>query len=200
MKERFLLFIIIYVGFLLSGEVFAMGTNNNQLSVTPTTLTPTPSPTSMQTYKLTPAYTPTSTSTLGQMHILTPTPTHMQKQTGNSIKTGYSLCPIRWGNKNLSEISLTFDDGYTKKSIEEVLTVLKMHGIKSTFFVIGKELIEYPDLWKRAVKDGHQICTHTYTHTFLSSLSDKVVENEIINWEKAAQRVLDSDYVSKMKK
>ncbi len=109
------------------------------------------------------------------------------------------IYPIKWISTKNSEISLTFDDGNDSKSIVRVLDAAKKYGVKCTFFVIGKNLQNYPDLWKRAVEEGHHVCNHTQTHPMLSSLSDQEVKNQITGWETTAKKILGEDYVSGMK-
>jgi peptidoglycan-N-acetylmuramic acid deacetylase len=101
---------------------------------------------------------------------------------------------------NTTQVSLTFDDGYNKKTVEKVLDVLKANNIKSTFFIIGKVLDDYPEVWKRAINEGHQICNHTNYHELLTNMSDNLVEAEIMGWETSAKKVFGEDYVKRMKK
>ncbi|MHB8066159.1 MAG: polysaccharide deacetylase family protein, partial [Ruminiclostridium sp.] len=84
---------------------------------------------------------------------------------------------------NTSQVSLTFDDGYNKKTVEKVLDSLKSNNIKTTFFIIGKVLEDYPEVWKRAIAEGHQICNHTNYHEVLTNMPDNLVEDEILGWE-----------------
>jgi peptidoglycan-N-acetylmuramic acid deacetylase len=101
---------------------------------------------------------------------------------------------------NTSKISLTFDDGYNKKTVEKVLDVLKKNNIKTTFFIIGKVLDDYPEVWKRAIDEGHQICNHTNYHEVLTNMPDNLVEAEIKGWETSAKKALGEDYFNRMKK
>ncbi|MDP4092079.1 MAG: polysaccharide deacetylase family protein [Bacillota bacterium] len=109
------------------------------------------------------------------------------------------IYPVKWIDRNSQSVCFTFDDGYSRQSIETVLNVLKKEKIKCTFFIVGTCLRLYPDLWKRAVNEGHHICNHTNTHTFLASLSDEQIKKEITGWESAATDVLGKDYVEDMK-
>ncbi|MCL2519095.1 MAG: polysaccharide deacetylase [Oscillospiraceae bacterium] len=61
---------------------------------------------------------------------------------------------------------LTFDDGPSPKVTPLVLDILKEHGIKATFFVVGAFAEVYPDLVRRVVDEGHAIALHSYTHDF----------------------------------
>ena len=63
-----------------------------------------------------------------------------------------------------NKIYLTFDDGPTPDVTEWVLEELKKHQAKATFFFIGKNIKNNPDLFKRVVNDGHAIGNHTFNH------------------------------------
>lgn len=106
---------------------------------------------------------------------------------------------VFWGDRNQPEVALTFDDGFSAQAIQTTLEVLRANNIQGTFFVIGSQLKAYPDLWRQAAADGHQICNHTYTHTYLSSLSGEEIKEELARWEAAAGEVLGEEYVRQMK-
>lgn len=61
-------------------------------------------------------------------------------------------------------IALTFDDGPSSGYTASVLDILKENDAKATFFCIGTEVEEYPELVRREVDEGHQVCTHSYDH------------------------------------
>ncbi|MEA5552998.1 polysaccharide deacetylase family protein [Anabaena cylindrica UHCC 0172] len=63
-------------------------------------------------------------------------------------------------------IALTFDDGPWPNSTIQVLDILKKNKIKGTFFVVGQNVKNYPDLAKRVVTDGHTIANHTWHHWY----------------------------------
>lgn len=61
-------------------------------------------------------------------------------------------------------IAFTFDDGPSSEYTASVLDILAENDAKATFFVIGENVEEYPNLVKREYDEGHQVCTHTYDH------------------------------------
>ncbi|MEH1873569.1 MAG: polysaccharide deacetylase family protein [Nostoc sp.] len=63
-------------------------------------------------------------------------------------------------------IALTFDDGPWPESTAEVLDILKKNQIKGTFFVIGQNVKNYPDLLKQEIAEGHVIGNHTWHHWY----------------------------------
>jgi peptidoglycan-N-acetylglucosamine deacetylase len=63
-------------------------------------------------------------------------------------------------------IALTFDDGPWPESTAQVLDILKQNQIKGTFFVIGQNVKNYPDLLKREIAEGHVVGNHTWHHWY----------------------------------
>lgn len=61
-------------------------------------------------------------------------------------------------------VYLTFDDGPTPEITDWTLEILKKHNAKATFFCIGENIKQYPDLFKRIQSEGHAIGNHTQNH------------------------------------
>ncbi|TRX37749.1 polysaccharide deacetylase family protein [Flavobacterium restrictum] len=61
-------------------------------------------------------------------------------------------------------IYLTFDDGPTPEVTSWVLSELKKNAIKATFFCIGKNIEEQPDIFIQTILAGHAIGNHTQNH------------------------------------
>jgi len=68
--------------------------------------------------------------------------------------------------KGLSDrdIALTFDDGPDPVYTPILLDLLKRHGVKATFFVVGVNAEKHPDIIKRMHDEGHVIGIHNYVH------------------------------------
>ena len=62
------------------------------------------------------------------------------------------------------EVALTFDDGPYGTSTQQVLDILQKEHIHATFFLIGKNVEEYPALAKEIVQEGNVVGNHTYDH------------------------------------
>lgn len=77
------------------------------------------------------------------------------------------------------KIALTFDDGPDAEYTPMLLDGLAARGVKATFFVIGREAEEQPELMERLVKEGHLIGNHTYSHVNLQNLTDSAAKKEI---------------------
>lgn len=61
-------------------------------------------------------------------------------------------------------VYLTFDDGPHPVATSFVLDELKKYNAKATFFCIGKNVLTYPDIYRRIPAEGHQVGNHTHNH------------------------------------
>ena len=70
-----------------------------------------------------------------------------------------------WRKETLdNEIWLTFDDGPTPEVTPWILSVLKKENVKATFFLVGQQIEEFPELVGAIIKEGHTIANHSYSH------------------------------------
>ena len=60
---------------------------------------------------------------------------------------------------------LTFDDGPSSNT-SQILDILKERGIKATFFVLGSNVENHPEIVKRMYEEGHFIANHGYSHVY----------------------------------
>ena len=61
-----------------------------------------------------------------------------------------------WEIDDEDGVFLTFDDGPTPGVTEWILSTLDKYDAKATFFVLGKNVEMYPDLYKRILDAGHK--------------------------------------------
>lgn len=66
---------------------------------------------------------------------------------------------------NKKYAALTFDDGPYGKPTEEILDILKKNNITATFFLVGQNVVKYPDLVRREITEGHILENHTWDHS-----------------------------------
>jgi peptidoglycan/xylan/chitin deacetylase (PgdA/CDA1 family) len=76
-------------------------------------------------------------------------------------------------------IAMTFDDGPSEKLTPRLLDLLAAHHIKATFFVIGQNVAEFPEIVARAAREGHEIANHSWSHPNLGKMSDEKVRSEL---------------------
>ena len=71
---------------------------------------------------------------------------------------------VVWQVDDPEGIYLTFDDGPTPGVTEWILQTLDRYDAKATFFVLGKNVELYPDLYQMILDRGHKVGNHTYSH------------------------------------
>ena len=76
-------------------------------------------------------------------------------------------------------VALTFDDGPTQYTAG-ILDVLKINGVKATFFNISPQTKERPEVVKRALAEGHHFGAHSKKHKELTTLDDAQKRDEIV--------------------
>lgn len=86
----------------------------------------------------------------------------------NSIKTSSKI------------IALTFDDG-PKAKTTQLLDLLEKKNVKATFFIVGKQIVAEPEIFKRIVNDGHEVANHTFNHRDLEYLSGSDIVQEVFS-------------------
>jgi peptidoglycan/xylan/chitin deacetylase (PgdA/CDA1 family) len=76
-------------------------------------------------------------------------------------------------------IALTFDDGPNATLTPKLLDLLAARHLKATFFVIGQNATDHPEILQRAVREGHEIGNHSWSHPNLGKMSDEAVRREL---------------------
>lgn len=70
-----------------------------------------------------------------------------------------------WGfSLDKKQIYLTFDDGPTSELTEWILDFLEKENIKATFFCVGANILQNPELFQKIKEQGHQVANHTMQH------------------------------------
>lgn len=81
-------------------------------------------------------------------------------------------------------IAITFDDGPNEPYTSEILDILRNNDIKATFFLIGNNVDQYPEIVRRIVAEGNIVGNHTYNHNPNHALMDET-KNDITKAEEA---------------
>jgi len=76
-------------------------------------------------------------------------------------------------------IAMTFDDGPSATLTPKLLDLLAAHDIKATFFVIGENVAEHPEIVARAAREGHEIGNHSWSHPNFGKMSDESIRRQL---------------------
>jgi peptidoglycan/xylan/chitin deacetylase (PgdA/CDA1 family) len=88
------------------------------------------------------------------------------------------------------QLALTFDDGPNDPWTLRLLEVLARHEVRATFFLIGKYVVERPEIARQIGGAGHVIGNHTFSHPNLIFCSAGEVARQIKQCSSALQDAL----------
>ena len=84
---------------------------------------------------------------------------------------------------------LTFDDGPSEENTRKVLDILRERNIKATFFLVGENVRNHPEVARRIVAEGHTIGIHCDHHDYEALYES--VDSYVADFEKARQTVYE---------
>ncbi len=105
-----------------------------------------------------------------------------------AVTAGYqSMAPTgQWYGRTFTglapgtkKLALTYDDGPNDPHTPRLLEVLAKHGVKATFFLIGRYVQQRPDIAREILQAGHVVGNHTFTHPLLTFKSVAEIRQEL---------------------
>lgn len=97
------------------------------------------------------------------------------EETQNAVVSVHQISP---DDDSKKLVALTFDDGPAEKYTDAYLDILDKYGIHATFFNLGQNVEEYPELAKKICDRGSEVMSHTYQHQQLSLLDSEALQKE----------------------
>ncbi|KZT58249.1 carbohydrate esterase family 4 protein [Calocera cornea HHB12733] len=96
--------------------------------------------------------------------------------------TDITTCPdkMTWG--------LSYDDGPSPYT-PALLNYMAQNSLLATFFIVGSRAISRPQILQDEYMIGHQICVHTWSHPYLTTLSTEQIVAEL-GWTREAMRFI----------
>jgi len=105
-------------------------------------------------------------------------------------RPGYSITRVARDDK---KIAITFDAANAASKTADILDVLDKHGAKCTFFVIGRYVVNNPDLVREIEARGHELAGHSWDHPDMPSLNNDQILTDFSKISEAFVEVLGHD-------
>lgn len=98
------------------------------------------------------------------------------------------LLPIYSVEREDKVVSISFDCAWGTDYTDKILQALKNGGIKATWFMVEFWSEKYPEFVKKIDAEGHEIGTHSSTHSYMSKQSADEIRLEL----KTSSTVIES--------
>lgn len=85
----------------------------------------------------------------------------------------------KYGGSQGKKIAISFDDGPDAEYTPKILDILSEKGVRANFFVIGKQAALHPEIVERMYREGHEIGSHTFTHSNIAEDSPLTLQMEL---------------------
>lgn len=79
------------------------------------------------------------------------------------------------------KVAISFDAAWGADDTDELLRILKENDVKTTFFMCGYWVDDYPEEVMKIAADGHDLGNHSATHPHMSVLTKEQIKEELQN-------------------
>ncbi|MFG6665305.1 glycosyltransferase [Sulfitobacter sp. 916] len=117
-----------------------------------------------------PFVAPISMPQVGQREVLTDPTTH-EVNAMTYLKLPQASVVRLYGTGEPGKVVLSFDDGPHPEHTAKTLDILRDTGTPGSFFVLGNNALQAPDLVERILVEGHELGSHTYSHPNMGKIS-----------------------------
>lgn len=107
-------------------------------------------------------------------------------------RPGYSVVRVDRDDK---KIAITFDAANGASKTLDILDVLDKYGAKCTFFVIGRYVVNNPDITREIEARGHELGGHSWDHPEMPQLTNDQILTDFEKISEAFMEVLGHDVV-----
>ena len=97
--------------------------------------------------------------------------------------------PIYCVQREDKKISISFDCAWGTEYTQTILDELDRHDIKCTFFAVEFWVEKNLEYAKKIVERGHELGTHSRTHSYMSRLSEEEIKDELTSSMSAIERI-----------
>lgn len=94
---------------------------------------------------------------------------------GNSPR----LVPIYGVEREDKVVSISFDCAWGTEHTDDILNALRVSNVRATFFMVEFWAEKYPDYVKKIDAQGHEIGTHSSTHSYMSKQNAEEIKLEL---------------------
>ncbi len=106
-----------------------------------------------------------------------------------AFSAGKRELPIYSVARSDNKIALTFDCAWGTEHTDDILRALEAGGVRATFFTVQFWAEEHADYLKNIDEAGHELGTHSATHSYMSRQDEATIRSELTSSSAAIERV-----------
>ena len=99
------------------------------------------------------------------------------------------LVPIYSVERNDKVISISLDCAWGTEHTDDILNALRVSNVHATFFMVEFWAEKYPEYVKKIDGQGHEIGTHSSTHSYMSKQNAEEIKLELTTSSEAIENV-----------
>ncbi len=99
------------------------------------------------------------------------------------------LVPIYSVEREDKVVSISFDCAWGVEYTDNILNALKVSNVRATWFMVEFWAEKYPDYVKKIDSAGHEIGTHSSTHSYMSKQNSEEIKLELETSSEAIKKV-----------
>ena len=102
--------------------------------------------------------------------------------------TAHRSLPIYSVDTAEKKIAISFDCAWGVDYTDKLLDIMEKNDIRCTFFAVQFWVEKYPEYAEKIVNAGHELGTHSRTHSYMSKLSKAEIQDELTTSVAAIER------------
>ena len=96
-----------------------------------------------------------------------------------TFATNKKQLPVYCVDRSDNKIAISFDCAWGTEHTEAILDAMDFYGVKCTFFAVSFWAEKYPETVKEILSRGHEMGTHSATHSHMNKLTVMQIEEEL---------------------
>ena len=98
---------------------------------------------------------------------------------GTPASAAQRQLPIYSVEREQKMCSVSFDAAWGNEDTQELMDILDKYSVKTTFFVVGEWVDQFPESVRALAEAGHEIMNHSDTHPHFPQLSPEDMTREL---------------------
>ena len=111
----------------------------------------------------------------------------LTQTTGAGTASSRSL-PIYSVATEEKKVAISFDCAWGVDYTEKLLDIMEKNDVRCTFFAVQFWVEKYPEYAAKIVDSGHELGTHSRTHSYMSKLSKEQIIDELTTSAQAIEK------------